>query len=124
MAQGAGKTGSLRRRMDEFVLRLRCLPGGFGRALLAALLLLAACATAPVQEMSDARQALLAAEDAGAGEYASDTLANARAYLGRAEQALAAQEYERAREQAELARSAAREARELALERIQQHGRE
>lgn len=105
--------------MDEFVLRLRCLPGAFARSLLAALLLLAGCAMAPVQEMSDARQALLAAEEAGATEHARDTLAHARAYLGRAEQALAAQEYDRARKQAELARAAAREARELALERVQ-----
>jgi hypothetical protein len=110
--------------MDEFVLRLRCLPGVFGRSLVAALVLLAGCATAPVQEMSDARQALLAAEEAGAADYAGDTLAHARAYLGRAEQALAAQEFERAREQAELAQAAAREARELALERVQRQTRE
>ena len=110
--------------MDEFVLRLRCLPGAFGRPLVAALLLLVGCATAPVQEMSDARQALLAAEEAGATEYASATLAHARAYLGRAEQALAVQEFDRAREQAELAQAAAREARELALERIQRQTRE
>lgn len=87
-------------------------------------LLVAGCAMAPVQEMSNARQALLAAEEAGAQEYAGDTLANARAYLGRAEQALSVHDYQRAREQAELAGAAAREARELALERMQQRPRE
>ncbi|BAZ93451.1 uncharacterized protein FOKN1_1051 [Thiohalobacter thiocyanaticus] len=111
--------------MDEFVLKLRYLSGRCVHALPALLLLLlTGCATAPVQEMSDARQALLAAEEAGAVEYAGDTLANARAYLGRAEQALSAHDYERARVQAELARAAAREARELALERIERQSRE
>lgn len=107
--------------MAEFVLKYfdwHKLPG---RVLIAGLLLLSACATAPVQEMSDARQALLAAEDAGALEYADKTLANARAYLARAERALSIHDYSEARKQAELAKAAALEARELALERMQQH---
>src|SRR5690348_17883163 len=48
---------------------------------LAALLLLVACAGAPVQEMSDARQAVAAAEQVLAGKPASATLESARKYL-------------------------------------------
>lgn len=108
--------------MAEFVLKFLDWHKLPGRALIAGLfLLLSACATAPVQEMSDARQALLAAEDAGALEYADKTLANARAYLARAERALSIHDYSEARKQAELAKAAALEARELALERMQQH---
>ncbi|HSH28259.1 MAG TPA: hypothetical protein VK971_00005, partial [Thiohalobacter sp.] len=62
------------------MLKLRSLSGRCIQVLSAlVLLLLAGCAAAPVQEMSDARQALLAAEEAGAAEYAGATLANARA---------------------------------------------
>ena len=38
------------------------------------LLLAAGCQTAPVQEMSDARQAITVAREAGAEEYAADDL--------------------------------------------------
>ena len=54
--------------------------------LFACLLLLASCATAPpVQEMSDARQAIAAARQAGADQYASDQLKEAEAMLASAE---------------------------------------
>ncbi|MFQ5635319.1 MAG: hypothetical protein ACE5G3_08315 [Gammaproteobacteria bacterium] len=50
------------------------------------LTVLAACATAPpVQEMSDARQAIAAAREAGAGELAPGGLAEAEALLTGAE---------------------------------------
>ena len=48
--------------------------------------LLSACATAPpVQEMSDARQAIAAAREAGAGEFAPNELLKAEALLDGAE---------------------------------------
>jgi len=54
--------------------------------LFAFLVLLSACATAPpVQEMSDARQAIAAARQAGAEEYAADQLKEAEAMLAAAE---------------------------------------
>lgn len=65
-----------------------------GRGLRAALLLvlaalLQACATAPpVQEMSDARQAIAAAREAGAAELAPATLLSAEESLAQAEQQL------------------------------------
>lgn len=50
---------------------------------------MAACATAPpVQEMSDARQAIAAARDAGAAQYAGDDLERAEAALIAAERYL------------------------------------
>jgi len=49
-------------------------------------ILLAACATAPpVQEMSDARQAIAAAREAGAAELASNELVTAEGLLEGAE---------------------------------------
>lgn len=52
------------------------------------LIVLAACATAPVQEMSNARQAVSAAEEAGASEHAPESLGAARALLTSAERKL------------------------------------
>jgi Domain of unknown function (DUF4398) len=58
---------------------------------------LAGCAGAPVQEMSDARQAIAAARGAGATENSSPELYAADAAITRAEKHLEAQEYTRAR---------------------------
>jgi hypothetical protein len=55
------------------------------------------CAGAPVQEMSDARQAIAAARAAGAAQVNSPDLYAAEAAIARAEQHLRAQEYTRAR---------------------------
>ncbi len=55
------------------------------------------CATAPVQEMSDARQAIAAAKMAGVDEGRSPELYAAQAAIARAEKLLEAQEYTRAR---------------------------
>ena len=55
------------------------------------------CGTAPVQEMSDARQAIAAARAAGATERASPDLYAADAAIARAESHLQAQEFTRAR---------------------------
>lgn len=74
---------------------------------LAALLLLAACAGAPVQEMSDARQAVAAAEQVLAGKPTSATLESARKYLEAAQTALDSGDYSTARQDAQLARQLA-----------------
>lgn len=77
-------------------------------------LLLAACASSPpVQEMSDARQAIMAAEQAEADQYAPTTLADARRYLAEAEQLLREEAYGQARMNAVRAKN--RAVRALAL---------
>jgi outer membrane murein-binding lipoprotein Lpp len=58
---------------------------------------LAGCNSAPVQEMSDARQAIAAARVAGATENTSPDFYAAQAAIARAEKHLEAQEYTRAR---------------------------
>jgi outer membrane murein-binding lipoprotein Lpp len=58
---------------------------------------LSGCRSAPVQEMSDARQAIAAARVAGATEVSSPELYAAQAAINRAEQHIEAQEYTRAR---------------------------
>jgi len=75
--------------------------------MLAAILLLFACAGAPVQEMSYARQAVAAAEQTLADKPASPDLIRARQYLQAAQTALDAQDYSTAREDARLARQLA-----------------
>jgi hypothetical protein len=55
------------------------------------------CAGAPVQEMSDARQAIAAARGAGATAATSPDLYAAEAAIARAETHLQAQEFTRAR---------------------------
>lgn len=81
-----------------------------------AAVLLAGCATAPpVQEMSDARQVIAAAREAGAAERvpamlqeAEDRLANAQAYLNRGDSS----------PNWSFARRDARAAKEIALEAL------
>jgi hypothetical protein len=79
-------------------------------AAVAALLVLAACASAPVQEMSDARQAIQAAEEAGAATYAPDVLQEAKRLLTSAERKLQREAYTGARLDAREARRKAHEA--------------
>ena len=71
---------------------------------------LAACAGAPVQEMSNARQAIKAARDAGAGNKAPAKLSEAEALLDRAEDNLQKRAYRDARRDAIAARGKAAEA--------------
>jgi hypothetical protein len=89
---------------------------GHGAALIATALLLAlsGCAGAPVQEMSDARQAINAARAAGAAETAPEPLAQATELLASAEQALQKHDYRTARRQAEEAHAQAVTALNLA----------
>ena len=61
-------------------------------------LMVAGCVTAPpVQEMSDARQAIVAAEQADAARLAADTLSEARRFLADAERQIQEEAYGPAR---------------------------
>ena len=71
---------------------------------------LCGCVSAPVQEMSDARQAIAAARVAGATENTSPDYYAAQAAIVRAEKHLEAQEYTSARLAAMEAKRHAREA--------------
>ena len=88
------------------------------RPLLAILLLMltaaGGCAGAPVQEMSNARQAVRAAEHAGAATAAPELMSESKALLKQAEANLRHGEYRTARDEAELARAKAVEARSVA----------
>ena len=79
-----------------------------GLALLSVMLV--ACAGAPVQEMSNARQAIRAARDAGAAKMAPSTLSEAEKLLQRAEQNLQNRAYRDARRNAVAAHGKAAEA--------------
>ncbi len=79
----------------------------------ATLLLAAACESAPpVQEMSDARQAIAVARKAGAESYAVEELIRAENYLKTAEQKLGAEQYRDARRAALQAKASALDATE------------
>lgn len=80
------------------------------------------CATGPpVQEMSDARQAIAAARAAGVTEAASPDLYAAQAAIVRAEKHLEAQEYVRARLAAQQAKRHAATALQEAQPAESQH---
>lgn len=81
-----------------------------GAGLVVLLLLFGACATAPVQEMSDARQAVMAAEQAGAEEHAPEALNQARNLLARAQQNLKVRGFDDARDEALRAKEHAMQA--------------
>ncbi|WP_246327317.1 DUF4398 domain-containing protein [Candidatus Competibacter phosphatis] len=78
-------------------------------------LALAACASAPVQEMSDARQAIWSAEASGAARRAPNTLQAAWILLQKAQAHLETGAYEDARRYALDARDEAIKAREDAV---------
>jgi len=79
------------------------------------LLLLSACAAAPTQEMSDARQAVRAAQEAGADLHAPDVLKNAEQQLDSAGVRLHEHAYSQARKKALAAKKQAFFAQEMAL---------
>lgn len=83
-------------------------------ALVLLLLATAGCVSVPVQAMSNARQALQAAQKAGAVRYAPALYAEARRWLGDAEFALRGDDYTRARSSALKAARAARKAAAVA----------
>ena len=83
--------------------------------LLAALCGVAACETSPpVQEMSDARQAIAVARKAGAADFAEVHLRAAEDYLASAERSLGDHAYHQARRDARQAKMKALDALEAA----------
>jgi Domain of unknown function (DUF4398) len=68
---------------------------------------LAGCVGAPVQEMSNARQAVRAAQQAGGAKYAPEAMAEAERLLKNAKTNQSNGEYRVAREEAEQARDKA-----------------
>ena len=84
-------------------------------AVLAVLCLISSCAAGPpVQEMSDARQAIAVAREAGAADHAPDALRAAQEYLDSALRNLAKKEYELAKINAIEAKKDAQNALALA----------
>ncbi len=82
---------------------------------------LSACVVAPpVQEMSDARQAVQSAQDAQAAQWAPDKWKEAQTALDQAQKALEAGDYQTARHFANRARDQAIRARERATARAAQ----
>ena len=80
-------------------------------AVMVAMLVAAGCtASPPVQEMSDARQAITAAKEAGAAEYAADELDAAVEFLNSAEIYLKNNAFHFARRDAIAAKSKALDA--------------
>jgi hypothetical protein len=77
---------------------------------LSIVLALAACAGAPVQDMSNARQAVTAAQQMGAEHAAPDEMSEARQLLQAAQAALDRGDYSIARQDAIRARNAAEKA--------------
>jgi len=75
-----------------------------------AVVLLSACAGAPVQDMSNARQAVAAAQQAGAERTAASEMADAQRFLQAAQAALDQGDYGTARQNAIRARNAAEKA--------------
>ncbi|PIE83661.1 MAG: hypothetical protein CSA09_01070 [Candidatus Contendobacter odensis] len=82
-------------------------------------LVLTACVTIPVQEMSDARQAIRAAETVGAAQYSPHALIAAHQLLLEAQQKLEASDFNSARRHAKDARDQAIKARKQALKAVQ-----
>ncbi len=78
--------------------------------------MVAGCAGAPIQEMSDARQAIRAAERAGAAKYAPEPLAEAKKLVEQARAQMQQREYREARYAAEEARTKAVQARRISEE--------
>ena len=83
--------------------------GTFWRgAIFAAFIVIGGCETGPpVQEMSDARQAIAVARQAGAAEYSPDELRAAESFLDRAQRKLTERAYSQARSDAVAAKNRA-----------------
>jgi len=103
----------------------------FRGSVVLSLLLLSACASAPTQEMSDARQAVRAAHDAGADQHAPVTLQEAESKLDSAGTELHMHNYRQARKSALAAKVSAINAQDMAyaigsaaaaVDKARQHG--
>jgi len=89
---------------------------GQGILLLGLLFSIVACVSIPAQQMSDARQAMQAADEAGAGEKAADEYKMAQQLLERADRHLEQGNYGKAKALAVEAKQAALNARLKALQ--------
>ena len=89
---------------------------GIRVAVLVVVLVLGACSNAPVQEMSDARQALHAAKKVGAERRSPVVFSQARRYLLNAQTALQRGEYTQARYSAIRAKKHAVMAQRISVE--------
>jgi PBP1b-binding outer membrane lipoprotein LpoB len=79
-----------------------------GAAVLFCVVLLSGCAAGPpVQEMSDARQAISAAREAGAADHAAGDLREAEDYLDSAVRNISRKDYDQARDDAVEAKNKA-----------------
>jgi len=88
----------------------------YSASLLVIALVLGACSiTAPVQEMSNARQSIRAAKEVNAEVFAADILSEAKQRLKSAMRELDAGEYEKARILAVEAKHLALKARQLSV---------
>lgn len=96
-------------RLKTLTITTGRLAGDLRRGLLlTVLLLVAACETAPpVQEMSDARQAIAVAREAGAENLAAAELREAESYLRSAQQKLSRRAYAQAKRDALAAKNRA-----------------
>ena len=95
----------------EHVRNLKSLSRILQIAVIAVIVNIAACESSPpVQEMSDARQAIAVAKRAGAEELAPYHLASAEEYLASAKEANNERAYSRARRDAKQARMKALDA--------------
>ena len=81
--------------------------------ILLALSVMSCSISPPVQEMSDARQAITAAEVVDAYEHAPTQMGNARRFLEEAEAHIKQQQYGLARSMARIAKNSAVEALEV-----------
>jgi predicted lipid-binding transport protein (Tim44 family) len=79
------------------------------------LIILIGCTTIPTQEMSDARQALKAANDVNAKHYAPTAWQQAQKNLKQAEEYLIKNQFQQAREQAILVKQQAVNAHNMAV---------
>lgn len=93
--------GSVRNRSSGLAAAIACIA-------------LAGCAGIPAQEMSNARQAIRAAQEAGAATAAPGEIEKAQALLGRAEASMQQRLFRQAREEASEARKVATAALEAA----------
>ncbi len=82
----------------------------YGINILSCSLIVGCAATAPTQEMSDARQSVEAAKSVGAGKHAPAALDSAQHLLSKAQNDLEAGDFEEAQKEAIAAREAARQA--------------
>lgn len=85
--------------------------------MLAMVLVVAGCQSAPVQEMSDARQAISVAKKAGAEQHAPGDLKAAMDYLQSAQSFIGARDYEMARQDAVNAKASALDALRISSEK-------